>query len=55
MTGVPAAVDTFNWDISDKLQLVSISDYQSVKRDYAEDSDAAPFADFNFFQATDAE
>ena len=46
---------TFNWDISDKLQLVSISDYQSVKRDYAEDSDAAPFADFNFFQATDAE
>ena len=30
-------------------------DYQSVKRDYVEDSDASPFADFNFFQVTDAE
>lgn len=46
---------TFNWDVRDNLQFVSITDWQTVKRDYVEDSDASPFANFNFFQVTDAE
>ncbi|MCP5198627.1 MAG: TonB-dependent receptor [Gammaproteobacteria bacterium] len=46
---------TFNWDLRDDLKLMSITDYQTVKRDYMEDSDASPFSDFNFFQATDAD
>lgn len=46
---------TLTWDVRDNLKLISISDFQSVKRDYAEDSDASPFADFNFFQVTDAD
>lgn len=46
---------TFKWDLRDNLKLVSITDFQSVKRDYVEDSDASPFADFNFFLVTDAE
>jgi len=46
---------TFTWDARDNLQVVSITDHQSVKRDYVEDSDASPFANFNFFQVTDAE
>jgi iron complex outermembrane recepter protein len=46
---------TFNWDVRDNLQFVSITDYQEVKRDYIEDSDASPFSNFNFFQVTDAD
>ncbi len=46
---------TFNWQLNDGLKIVSITDYQSVKRDYMEDSDASPFSDFNFFQVTDAD
>lgn len=46
---------TFKWDIRDGLKLTSITDFQHVKRDYVEDSDASPFADFNFFLSTDAD
>ena len=46
---------TFKWAVRDNLDVVSITDWQTVKRDYTEDSDAAPFSDFNFFQVTDAE
>lgn len=45
---------TFNWDISD-MTLTGISDYQEVKRDYIEDSDASPVNYFNFFLTTDVE
>ncbi len=46
---------TFTWEAQENLQVVSITDYQTVKRDYIEDSDASPFANFNFFQVTDAD
>lgn len=46
---------TFKWDIRDGLKLTSITDFQHIKRDYIEDSDASPFADFNFFLSTDAD
>ena len=45
----------FKWNIRDNLKLTSITDYQEVKRDYLEDSDASPFEDFNFYLNTDAE
>lgn len=35
-------------------QLTSITDYQTVKRDYIEDSDASPVDYFQFFLTTDA-
>lgn len=43
----------FDWNIG-SAELTSISDYQSVKRDYIEDSDASPVNYFNFFLTTDA-
>lgn len=49
------ASGNFKWDIRDGLKLTSITDFQHVKRDYIEDSDASPFADFNFFLSTDAD
>lgn len=36
-------------------ELTSITDYQSVERDYMEDSDASPANWFNFFLTTDSE
>ncbi|MEX0298303.1 MAG: TonB-dependent receptor, partial [Kordiimonas sp.] len=45
---------TMNWDFSD-VTLTSITDYQEVKRDYIEDSDASPVNYFNFFLTTDVE
>ncbi len=36
-------------------ELTSISDYQTVKRDYIEDSDASPVDYFQFFLTTDTE
>ena len=45
---------TFKWNLGDKL-LTVILDRQSVERDYIEDSDASPLADFNFYLTTDAE
>ena len=45
---------TLKWDLGDK-QVTVIMDRQSVERDYIEDSDASPFADFNFYLTTDAE
>ncbi len=46
---------TFDWTVNDRITVKSITDFQTVKRDYMEDSDASPFSDFNFFQVTDAE
>ncbi len=40
---------------SGDMELVSITDYQTVERDYIEDSDASPVPLFNFFLTTDAE
>ena len=45
----------FKWNVREGLKLTSITDYQAVKRDYTEDSDASPFNDFNFFLVTDAD
>lgn len=45
---------TVKWDLGG-MQLTSITDFQSVERDYIEDSDASPLADFNFYLTTDAE
>ncbi len=45
---------TVNWDMG-SVKLTSITDYQSVKRDYIEDSDASPVDYFNFFLTTDVE
>ena len=44
---------TVHWDF-DNVELVSISDYSTVKRQYIEDSDASPVEFFNFFLDTDA-
>lgn len=44
---------TLNWSF-DTMELVSISDYSTVKRQYIEDSDASPVEFFNFFLDTDA-
>ena len=46
---------TFKWDLSDSITFTSISDFQHIDRDYREDSDASPVADFNFFLSTDAD
>ncbi len=45
---------TVNWNLGE-VELTSITDYQSVKRDYIEDSDASPVDYFNFFLTTDAQ
>lgn len=45
---------TVNWNLGD-VELTSITDFQSVKRDYIEDSDASPVDYFNFFLTTDAQ
>jgi len=45
---------TINWDFGE-ITLTSITDYQEVKRDYIEDSDASPVNYFNFFLTTDVE
>lgn len=44
---------TFKYDFG-MFDFTSITDYQAVKRDYIEDSDASPFNDFNFFLSTDS-
>ncbi len=46
---------TITWDMSDSITLTSLTDYQTVKRDYMEDSDASPVDYFNFFLTTDTE
>lgn len=43
---------TISWNIGD-IELASITDYQTLTRDYAEDSDATPVNYFNFFLTTD--
>jgi iron complex outermembrane recepter protein len=48
------ATGRFDWNLGGAT-LTSISDYQSVKRDYIEDSDASPANYFNFFLTTDAQ
>ncbi len=48
------ATGTLKWDANGIL-VTSITDYQSVKRDYIEDSDGSPLAGFNFFVTTDAQ
>jgi len=45
---------TIKWQ-GDSLAFTSITDFQSVERDYIEDSDASPVPMFNFFLNTDAE
>jgi iron complex outermembrane receptor protein len=40
---------------TDELAFTSITDVQHIFRDYIEDSDASPLADFNFFLVTDAD
>ncbi|WCL53406.1 TonB-dependent receptor [Gimibacter soli] len=45
---------TLNWEATDSITLTSITDYQTVKRDYIEDSDASPAKYFQFFLTTDA-
>ena len=45
---------TINWS-NDSIKLTSITDYQTVKRDYIEDSDATPVDYFDFFLTTDSE
>ena len=44
---------TVNWDLGE-VELTSITDYQSVNRNYIEDSDASPESYFRFFLTTDA-
>jgi len=44
---------TLKWDLG-WADLISISDYQTTKRDYIEDSDASPANYFRFFLTTDA-
>ncbi len=46
---------TFKWDINDRVKMTSITDFQHIDRDYFEDSDASPIADFHFFLSTDAD
>jgi iron complex outermembrane receptor protein len=45
---------TLKWDTG-FADFTSITDYQTVKRDYIEDSDASPVDYFQFFLTTDAE
>ncbi len=44
---------TLNWNLGG-AELTSITDYQSVNRNYIEDSDASPSEYFRFFLTTDA-
>ena len=46
---------TMKWDLANGNTVTSITDFQSVERDYLEDSDASPFSDLNFYLTTDAE
>ena len=39
---------TLKWQVSDDKAVTYIIDYQSIERDYTEDSDASPFARFQF-------
>jgi iron complex outermembrane receptor protein len=48
------ATARFDWDIG-LGTLTNITDFQSVKRDYVEDSDASPANWLNFFLTTDSE
>jgi len=45
---------TLKWNLG-FAELTSITDYQSVERDYQEDSDASPLPDFNFYLTTDSQ
>ena len=45
---------TLKWGLGE-FTLTSITDYQHIFRDYIEDSDASPIADFNFFLVTDVD
>lgn len=45
---------TINWR-NGLLKVTSITDYQEVRRDYIEDSDASPVNYFNFFLTTDTQ
>ncbi len=45
---------TLNWELGGAT-LTSITDFQSVRRDYMEDSDASPVNYFNFFLTTHAD
>ena len=45
---------TLKWDLGN-VTMTSISDFQSVERDYIEDTDASPGTDFNFYLSTDSE
>lgn len=49
------ATATLNWQLTDRLQLVSVTDTSSVERTYIEDSDASPLPLFNFYLTTDAQ
>ncbi|MEM9388674.1 MAG: TonB-dependent receptor [Pseudomonadota bacterium] len=49
------ATATITIGLTDSIELTSITDYQTVERDYIEDSDASPVPLFNFFLTTDAE
>jgi iron complex outermembrane receptor protein len=44
-----------NWDVSDSATLTSITDFQSLERDYIEDTDGTSFRIFNFFSFMDSE
>ncbi len=45
---------TVTYDFNDDITLTSITDYQLVRRNYIEDSDASPVDYFNFYLTTDA-
>lgn len=46
---------TVKWALTDEINLTSITDFSTTKRDYIEDTDASPVTLFNFFLITDAE
>ena len=48
------ATATLNWTVAG-VTVTSITDYQTVNRDYIEDSDASPVPFFNFFLSTDSD
>jgi len=45
---------TLKWTFNN-VNVTSISDWQSVKRDYTEDTDSSPLPDFNFYLSTDSQ
>ncbi|GHF10862.1 TonB-dependent receptor [Kordiimonas sediminis] len=45
---------TISWDVSSNMTLTSLTDYQTVQRNYIEDSDSSPSDYFNFFLTTDS-